>query len=69
MAEHGGDFGELADPVDVAVVGLDHLGDGPTWNFGMPDPTGPSPLGGLTRRQAVEALSAGASAMYGPTSN
>jgi uncharacterized protein len=67
MAEHGGDFGELADPVDVAVVGLDHLDGGPTWNFGMPDPTGPSPLGGLSRRQAVEALSAGASAMYGPT--
>jgi short-subunit dehydrogenase len=67
MAEHGGDFGDLADPVDVALVGLDHLDDGPTWSFGMPDPTGPSPLGGLSRRQAVETLSAGASAMYGPT--
>jgi short-subunit dehydrogenase len=66
MAEHGGDFGELADPVDVALVGLDHLDHGPTWSFGMPDPTGPSPLGGLSRRQAVEALSAGALAMYGP---
>jgi short-subunit dehydrogenase len=69
MAEHGGDFGELADPVEVALVGLDHLDHGPTWSFGMPDPTGPSPLGGLSRRQAVEILSAGASAMYGPTGN
>jgi short-subunit dehydrogenase len=67
MDEHGGDFGELADPADVALVGLDHLDQGPTWSFGMPDPTGPSPLGGLSRRQAVEALSAGASAMFGPT--
>jgi short-subunit dehydrogenase len=67
MAEHGGDFGELADPVDVALVGLDHLNHGPTWSFGVPDPTGPSPLSGLSRRQAVEVLSAGASAMYGPT--
>jgi short-subunit dehydrogenase len=66
LATHGGNLGELAEPVDVARVGLDHLADGPTWNFGMPEPTGPSPLGGLPRRQAVELLSAGASAMFGP---
>jgi NAD(P)-dependent dehydrogenase (short-subunit alcohol dehydrogenase family) len=65
MAEHGGDLGELANPVEVALAGLDHLGDGPTWSVGMPEPTGPSPLDGLSRRQAVELLSAGASAMYG----
>jgi uncharacterized protein len=64
MDEHGGSFGELADPADVAVLGLDHLGDGPTWNTSMPDPTGPSPLGGLSRRQAVALLSAGTASMY-----
>jgi short-subunit dehydrogenase len=66
LARHGGDFGELAEPADVVRVGLDHLADGPTWNVGMPDPSGPSPLGGLPRRQAVELLSAGAAAMFGP---
>jgi hypothetical protein len=65
MAEHGGDLGELAAPTDVALAGLDHLGDGPTWSFGMPEPTGPSPLGGLPRRQAVELLSAGSAAVHG----
>jgi short-subunit dehydrogenase len=65
LAEHGGDFGELAEPADVARVGLDHLSDGPTWSFGMPDPLGPSVMGGIPRRQAVELLSAGASAMFG----
>jgi short-subunit dehydrogenase len=64
MAEHGGDFGELASPTDVAMAGLDHLADGPTWSFGLPDPTGPSPLGALTRRQAVELLSAGSAAIH-----
>ena len=65
MAEHGGDLGALADPADVVLAGLDNLGRGPTWSYGMPDPAGPSPLGGLSRRQAVEALSAGSSAMFG----
>jgi uncharacterized protein len=65
LAEHGGDLGELAEPDEVARVGLDHLADGPTWSFGMPDPLGPAAIGGLPRRQAVELLSAGAAAMFG----
>jgi short-subunit dehydrogenase len=64
LAEHGGDFGDLALPADVARTALDHLGDGPTFSYGMPDPAGPSPLGGLPRRQAVDLLSAGSAAMH-----
>lgn len=63
LERDGGDLGELAPADEVARAGLDHLGDGPTWSFGMPDPTGPSLLGGLPRRQAVELLSEGARAM------
>jgi short-subunit dehydrogenase len=47
----------LARPDDVAREALDHLGDGPTWSYGAPDPTAGSPLGGLRRRDAVLALS------------
>jgi uncharacterized protein len=47
----------LADPADVARTALDHLKDGPTWTYGSPDPSGPSPLGALPRRTAVQALS------------
>lgn len=64
LQRHGGDFGELADPAEIAVVALDHLADGPTWSYGFPDPTGPFPLGGLPRRQAVELLSQASSAMH-----
>lgn len=63
LDELGGDVGELASPHDVAVAGLDHLGDGPTWSYGVADPTGASPLGALPRRDAVELLTAGARAM------
>jgi uncharacterized protein len=47
----------LASPDDVARDALDHLADGPTWSYGRPDPTAGSPLGGLSRRAAVMALS------------
>jgi short-subunit dehydrogenase len=49
----------LASPADVARTALDHLPDGPTWIYGSPDPSGPPPLSGLTRRAAVQSLSHG----------
>lgn len=52
----------LADPAAVVREALDHLGDGPTWSVGMPDPAGAFPLGGLARRDAVALMSAGAEA-------
>ncbi|WP_406352887.1 hypothetical protein [Streptomyces sp. NBC_00658] len=48
-------------PVDVAEDALDHLGDGPTWIHGSDTPTGGSPFGALPRRDAVLAMSRGAS--------
>jgi uncharacterized protein len=60
----GGDLGELADPHTVAREAMDHLADGPTWTYGMPDPTGASPFGTLHRRQAVELMSLGSAAMW-----
>jgi len=59
--EHGGEFGPLADPADVAEEALEHLADGPTWSYGMPDPRG-SLFGSMSRREAVELMSAGATA-------
>jgi short-subunit dehydrogenase len=50
----------LADPVDVAKEALDHLSDGPTWIYGSTVPTGGSPFGALSRRDAVLAMSRGA---------
>ncbi|MEU6198601.1 SDR family NAD(P)-dependent oxidoreductase [Streptomyces sp. NPDC047061] len=47
----------LADPAEVAEEALTHLGDGPTWIHGSPDPAGGSPLGALSRRDAVIAMS------------
>jgi short-subunit dehydrogenase len=64
LETHGGDMGALADPSDVARQALDHLGDGPTWQYGMPDPTGGSPFGTLPRRQAVELMTAGSLTMF-----
>jgi len=57
IEEHGGEFGELADPAEVADEVLEHLGDGPTWSYGMPDPEGGSPFGSMRRRDAVELMS------------
>jgi NAD(P)-dependent dehydrogenase (short-subunit alcohol dehydrogenase family) len=64
LERHGGDFGELADPAAIVGEALDHLADGPTWSYGMPDPTGGSPFGPLPRRQAVELMSLGSAAMF-----
>jgi uncharacterized protein len=67
LERHGGSLGDLADPAEVALAGLDHLGDGPTWCFGFPEPTGAFPLGALPRRQAVELMSQASSAMHRTT--
>jgi len=56
---------ELADAADVAREGLAHLGDGPTWQVGVPDGAGPSLLGSLPRRQAVELMTQGHDALFG----
>jgi short-subunit dehydrogenase len=58
----GGSYGALADPGDVAEEALDHLADGPTWICGGDNPAGGSPFGTLSRRDAVLAMSRGASA-------
>lgn len=57
----GGSYGALADPGDVAEEALDHLADGPTWIWGD-NPAGGSPFGAMSRRDAVLAMSRGASA-------
>ena len=61
LAQHGG----LADSADVARAGLEHLGDGPTWQMGVPDGAGPSLLAGLPRRQAVELITQGHDMLFG----
>jgi len=61
LAEHGG----LAEAADVARAGLEHLGDGPTWQMGVPDGAGPSLLAGLPRRQAVELITQGHDMLFG----
>ena len=63
LERHGGHMDNLADPAAVAAEAIAHLGDGPTWAYGMADPTGPSPLATLTRREAVELMTAGAAAV------
>jgi short-subunit dehydrogenase len=59
-------FDDVADPDDVAREALEHLGEGPTWSMGMPDGAGPSLLGSLPRRDAVDAMSAGSEMTIGP---
>jgi uncharacterized protein len=56
---------EIADPADVAREGLTHLGDGPTWQVGVPDGAGPSVLASLPRRQAVELITQGHDMLFG----
>jgi len=65
MAAHGTEVDHLDDPDDVACQGLEHLDDGPTWDVGSADGGGPSPVGGLSRRDAVLLYSAGTEAMFG----
>lgn len=71
LAKHGvtvddlAGIADIADPADVAREGLVHLGDGPTWQIGVPDGTGPSLLGSLPRRQAVELITQGHDALFG----
>ena len=55
----------LDDPDDVARQGLENLANGPTWAMGSADGGGPSPVGGLSRRDAVLLYSAGTEAMFG----
>lgn len=63
LARSGGQMDGLADPAAVAAEAVAHLGDGPTWAYGMPDPTGPNPMATLSRRVAVELMTAGAAAV------
>ena len=56
---------DVADPADVAREGLTHLADGPTWQVGVPDGAGPSLLGSLPRRQAVELITQGHDMLFG----
>jgi short-subunit dehydrogenase len=66
MVAHGTELDHLDDPDDVARQGLEHLDDGPTWDVGSADGGGPSPVGALSRRDAVLLYSAGTEAMFGP---
>lgn len=65
MEAHGTQVDHLDDPDDVARQGLEQLVDGPTWDVGSADGGGPSPVGGLSRRDAVLLYSAGTEAMFG----
>ena len=64
-AQEGSYGGNLADPNEVAAEALAHLSDGPTWICGSPAPTGGSPFGALSRRDAVLAMSRGATSHSG----
>ena len=55
----------VADSADVAREGLSHLSDGPTWQVGVEDGAGPSLLGSLPRRQAVELITQGHDMLFG----
>jgi short-subunit dehydrogenase len=61
LSDTGGSYGAMADPVEVAEQALDHLADGPTWIWGD-NPSGGSPFGPMSRRDAVLLMSHGASA-------
>jgi short-subunit dehydrogenase len=65
LEEQGTSVDNLTAPEDVAKEGLEHLGAGPTWSMGLPDGGGPSPLGSLPRRVAVEFMTAGMATIVG----
>lgn len=54
----GREVNGMADPDDVALDMLDNLAEGPTF------PPGPSPLGPMPRRQAVELMTQHSSALH-----
>jgi short-subunit dehydrogenase len=56
----GQPHGDLASPDDIARQALDHLADGPTWQYGNTDPAGGSPFGTLSRADSVLFMSQGA---------
>jgi short-subunit dehydrogenase len=60
FAAQGKSLGSLADPVQVVEQALAHLADGPTWIYGSAAPSGGSPFGAMARRDAVLAMSRGA---------
>jgi uncharacterized protein len=65
LEQQGTTVDHLDDPDDVAKSGLEHLGAGPSWAVGMSDGGGPSPFGTLSRRTAVELMTAGMAAIVG----
>ena len=65
LEQQGTTIDRLDDPNDVARAGLEHLGAGPSWAVGMPDGGGPSPFGSLSRRTAVELMTAGMASIVG----
>jgi len=66
LNQQGTTLDGLAEPDDVARAGLEHLAEGPTWSMGMPDGGGGSPFDGLSRRDAVLAMTAGGDMTFGP---
>jgi short-subunit dehydrogenase len=65
LAAHDTTVDHLDDPDDVARQGLENLANGPTWAMGSPEGGGPSPVGGMSRREAVLLYSAGTEGMFG----
>jgi short-subunit dehydrogenase len=65
LEQQGTTLDNLAAPDDVAKEGLEHLGAGPTWAVGVPEGGGPSLMGSLSRRDAVEAMTAGMATIVG----
>jgi uncharacterized protein len=65
VAKHGATVGDVADADDVARDGLEHLGDGPTWTAAALGGGDASLVGAMSRRDAVQLMSAGMSEIVG----